>query len=61
MKVYMIYCVSARITYFWENLILDIWIKMFSANQTEGVLKRLYLNNKLIKQPDFLRADTIFF
>ena len=42
----------------WEILVPEIWAKMFSANQIAGFFNQLYLQNKSMKQPDFLHVDT---
>ena len=39
-------------------LVPDIWAKMFSANQIAGFFNQPYLQNKSMKQPDFLHVDT---
>ena len=36
----------------------EIWAKMFSANQIAGFFNQPYLQNKSMKQPDFLHVDT---
>lgn len=42
-----------------KHLATEIWAEMLSANQMAGLLNQLYLQNKLIKKPDFfLRANT---
>ena len=48
----------------WANLIFgkilvpEIWAKMLSANEIPGFLNQLYLQNKIMKNPDFLHVDT---
>ena len=36
----------------------EIWTKMFSVNQVAGIFNQPYLQNKSMKQPDFLHVDT---
>ena len=36
----------------------EIWVKMFSASQIAGFLNLPYLENKSVKQPEFLLVDT---
>ena len=36
----------------------EIWAKVFSANQITGFFNQPYLQNKSMKQSDFLHADT---
>ena len=44
MKVYGKYYASTQIP--WENVILEIWIKMILASQVEGFLNQLNFQNK---------------
>ena len=43
---------------FGKVFVPEIWAKMFSANQIAGFFNQPYLQNKSMKQPDFLYADT---
>ena len=48
----------------WTNLIFgeivvpEIWAKMLLANEIAGFLNELYLQNKIMKNSDFLHVDT---
>ena len=48
----------------WTNLIFgkilvpEIWAKMLLANEIAGFLNQLYLQNEIMKNPDFLHVDT---
>ena len=48
----------------WTNLIFgkilvpEIWAKMHLANEIAGFLNQLYLQNEIMKNPDFLHVDT---
>ena len=41
-----------------KNLVLEIWAKMFLANQIAGFLKQQYLENETVNELDFLHVDT---
>ena len=43
---------------FGKIFVPEILAKMFSANQIAGFFNQLYLQNKSMKQPDFLHVDT---
>ena len=43
----------------WNILVPEIWAKMLSAYEIAGFLTQLYLQNKIMKNPDFLHVDTI--
>ena len=43
---------------FGKILVAEIWAKMFSANQIAGFFNQPYLQNKSMKEPDFLHVDT---
>ena len=43
---------------FGEILVPEIWVKMLLANEIAGFLNQLYPQNKIMKNPDFLHADT---
>ena len=43
---------------FGKMLVHKIWTKMFSANQIAGFFNQPYLQNKSMKEPDFLHVDT---
>ena len=43
---------------FGKILVPEIWAKVLLANQIVGFLNQLYLQNKIMKRPDFLRVDT---
>ena len=58
MKIYIICCVSAQIPYLGKFL---FQVKMFSANQTAGVFNQPYLQNKVMKHPDFLHVETNYY
>ena len=45
-------------SHIWENFAPEIQAKIFSANQITGFFNELYLQNKSVKQPDFLQVDT---
>ena len=53
MKIYIICCVPAN-TAFGKNLVSEIYAKLLSANQIARFLNQLFLQNKLMKQPNFL-------
>ena len=55
--VYYLLC-SCTNSMFGKILVLEIWTKMFSANQIAGFFNQPYLQNKSMKQPDFLHVDT---
>ena len=57
-KIYIICCVPCTNSLFGKILVPEIWAKMFSANQIAGFFNQPYLQNKSMKQRDFLRADT---
>ena len=57
MKIYTIYCVPAWIPYLKKNFVLEILVKMFSANQTALFFNQPYLQNESIKYPDFWHVD----
>ena len=48
----------------WTNLMFgkiqvpEIWAKMLLANKIVGFLNQLYLQDKIMKKPDFLHVDT---
>ena len=48
----------------WTNLIFrkipvpEIWAKMLLANEIAGFVNQLYLQNKIMKNSDFLHVDT---
>ena len=37
--------------------VAEIWIKMFLVNEIAGFLNQLYLQNKIMKNPDFLHVE----
>ena len=43
---------------FGKIFVPEIWAKMFSASQIAGFFNEPYLQNKSMKQPDFLHVDT---
>ena len=43
---------------FGEILVAEIWVKMLLASEIAGFLNQLYLQNKIMKNPDFLHVDT---
>ena len=45
-------------SHIWEYFVLEIWAKMFSANQIAGFFNQPYHQNKSMKQPEFLHVDT---
>ena len=59
MKVYINCCMFE-----WTNLIFrkipvpEIWAKMLLANEIAGFVNQLYLQNKIMKNSDFLHVDT---
>ena len=59
MKVYINCCMLG-----WTNLIFgkivvpEISAKMLLGNEIAGFLNQLYLQNKVMKIPDFLHVDT---
>ena len=55
MEVYINCCVLGKS---WKSLVPEIRVKMFLANQIEGFLNKLYLQNEKMKKPDFLHVDT---
>ena len=55
---FFIYCVP-HIPIFGKNLVLAIYLKMLLASQiAAGFLNKLFLRNKLMKQPHFWHVDT---
>ena len=46
-----------RKSHIWANFVLEIWAKMFSANQIAGFFNQPYFQNKSMKQPDFLDVN----
>ena len=57
MKIYIICCVASEILYL-KIFVPEMRAEMFSANQIARFFKQPYLQNKSIKQPDFLHVDT---
>ena len=45
-------------SHIWKSFFLEIWGKVFSANQIAGLFNQLYLPNKSVIQPEFLLVDT---
>ena len=43
---------------FGKIFVLEIWAKMFSANQIARFFNQPYLQSKSMKYPDFLHVDT---
>ena len=43
---------------FRKIFVLEIWARMFSANQIAGFFNQPYLQNKSMNKPDFLHIDT---
>ena len=41
-----------------KNLVPKIWVKMLLANQIAGFSNQIYLNNKMMKWPNFLHGHT---
>ena len=58
MKIYIICCVPAQISYLGKIFVPEIWAKMFSANQIAGFFYQPYLQNKSMKKPGFWHFDT---
>ena len=52
---YLLYSCTNPI--FGKNLVPEIWVKMLLVNQIAGFLNQLYLQNTMIKKPDFLHVD----
>ena len=48
-KIYIIFCVPAQIPYLRNFFALEIWVKMFSANQIAEFFNQPYLQNKSMK------------
>ena len=40
-----------------KNLVPEMWGKILSANQIAGFLDGVYIQNKMMKKPDFLHVD----
>ena len=57
MKTYLVCCFPAQISY-WKTFVFKIWAKMFSASQIGRCFSQPYLQNKSVKQPDYLHVDT---
>ena len=57
MKSYIICCVTAQIPYF-GNFFSLVWAKMLSAYQIAGFFNQPCIQNKSMKEPDFLHVDT---
>ena len=53
---YLLYSCTNPI--FGKNLVPEIWAKMLLANQITGFLNQRYLQNKMMKNPNFLHVDT---
>ena len=60
MKIYVICCVPAQVLLLVKILYLRYcsWAKVLSANQISGFLNQLFLQNNLMKQPQFLHFNT---
>ena len=43
---------------FRKFFVTEIWAKIFSANQVDGIFNPPYLQKKSMKQADFLHVDT---
>ena len=58
MKVYINCCMLGWTNLiFWEILVPEIWAKMLLANEIVGFSNQLYLQNKVMKNRDFLHVD----
>ena len=55
-NLYYLLC-SCTNPIFGKIFVPEIWAKMFSANQIAGFFNQPYLQNKSMKQPDFLDVD----
>ena len=53
----MLFAVLLHRSHIWEN-VPEIWAKMCSTNQVAGLFNQSYLQNKSVKQPDFLHVHT---
>ena len=59
MKIHINCCMLRWINLtFGEILVPEIWAKMLLANEIAGFLNQVYLQNKIMKNPDFLHVDT---
>ena len=56
-NLYYLLC-SCTDPLFGKIFVPGIWSKMFSANQIIGFFNQTYLQNKSVKEPDFLHVDT---
>ena len=54
---YYLLC-SCTNSIFGKNLVPEMWVKMLPANLIAGLLNQFYLQDKPMKQPDFLHFDT---
>ena len=52
------FLLSCTNSIFGKILVPEIWAKMFSASQIAGFFIQPYLQNKSLKEPDFLHVDT---
>ena len=43
---------------FGKSFVPEIWAKILSASQIAGFFNQPYLQNKSVKQPEFLHVDT---
>ena len=55
---FILFAVFLHKSYIWQNFVLEICAKFFSANQVEGFFNQPYLRNKSLKWHDFLHVDT---
>ena len=56
---FILFAVFLYKSYIWKkNYVPEIQDKMLSANQIPGFLNQLFLQSKLMKQPNFLHVDT---
>ena len=58
MKIYIYLLCSCTNPIFGKLFVLEMWTKMFSANQIAGFFNQSYLQNKSKKYPDFLHIGT---
>ena len=56
-NLYYLLCSSTN-PIFGKILVPEIWAKRFPANQIAGFFNQQYLQDKSMKQPDFLHVDT---